>query len=196
MKKIPTLFKKQYDGKKFVGITDEVTPGMEWVLDGFGIATEKMDGSCCLIMDDMFYKRYDAKRGKTPPAGAIPCCDYDPDTGHWPHWVLVDENNPGDKWFIEAYRTYKKNHAYYIHNGTYEAIGPHFQGNPYNMVEDTLYCHGDIMISPPSGGWTFESIREWLRENETSEGIVFWRHGAPQCKIRRKDFGFKWPTNR
>ena len=25
------------------------------------------------------------------------------------------------------------------------------------------------------------------------EGIVFWKDGAPQCKIKRTDFGFEWP---
>lgn len=25
------------------------------------------------------------------------------------------------------------------------------------------------------------------------EGIVFWKDGVPRCKIKRKDFGFKWP---
>ena len=26
------------------------------------------------------------------------------------------------------------------------------------------------------------------------EGIVFWHEGAPLCKIKRSDFGFKWPV--
>ena len=74
MKKIPTLFERVFENHKKVGILPNVTPGMEWVLEGEGIATEKMDGSCCAIINGVFYKRYDAKRGKTPPAEAIPCC--------------------------------------------------------------------------------------------------------------------------
>ena len=23
--------------------------------------------------------------------------------------------------------------------------------------------------------------------------IVFWRDGEPRCKVKRKDFGFRWP---
>ena len=23
--------------------------------------------------------------------------------------------------------------------------------------------------------------------------VVFWKDGRPQCKIKRKDFGLKWP---
>lgn len=33
MKKIPTLFKRTFENHKVVGITDEVTDGMEWVLE-------------------------------------------------------------------------------------------------------------------------------------------------------------------
>lgn len=48
MKKIPTLFERVFENHKKVGILPNVTPGMEWVLEGEGVATEKMDGSCCL----------------------------------------------------------------------------------------------------------------------------------------------------
>ena len=78
MKKIPTLFERIFDNHHKVGINNKVHPGMEWVLSGEGIATEKIDGSCCAIIGGVFYKRYDAKRGKIPPANAIPCCDPDP----------------------------------------------------------------------------------------------------------------------
>ncbi len=40
---------------------------MEWILGGEGTATEKIDGSCCAAIGGVFYKRYDAKRGKIPP---------------------------------------------------------------------------------------------------------------------------------
>ena len=42
---------------------------------------------------------------------------------------------------------------------------------------------------------TFEGLRDYLREHEI-EGIVFWKDGEPRCKIKRSDFGFKWPLNR
>ena len=49
MKKIPTLFKRTYDGPRIKGITDEVAPGLEWVLAGEGLATVKIDGTCCAV---------------------------------------------------------------------------------------------------------------------------------------------------
>ena len=39
---------------------------------------------------------------------------------------------------------------------------------------------------------TFEGLREYLRTHNI-EGLVFWKGGEPQCKIKRSDFGIKWP---
>lgn len=64
MKKIPTLFERIYKNHRVVQTTPNVTPGMEWVLDGGGDATVKIDGSCCAIIGGEFYIRYDAKKGK------------------------------------------------------------------------------------------------------------------------------------
>lgn len=178
-----------FDGGKIIGITDKVTPGMEWVLDGDGVATVKLDGSCCAIIDGKFYKRYDAKRGKRPPENAIPCCDPDPVTGHWPHWIPVDENDNADKWFVEAYNNALA--CYRLRNGTYEAIGPHFQGNPYKKQSDILIPHGGTYLLVDR---TFEGIRDFLKVHNI-EGIVFWKDGEPQCKIKRSDYGFAWPCD-
>lgn len=205
MKKIPTLFKREFQGHNIVNTLPEVTEGMEWVLNGEGTATVKIDGSCCAIIDGVFYKRYDAKNGKPVPEGAIKCQEEaDPITGHLPCWVKVDWDNPADKWFINAYENtpfylydsyteslLKAQHLMiprYIYDGTYEAIGPHFQGNPYNLSDDILERHGERVIAVDR---TFEGIKEYLEENYI-EGIVFWKDGEPKCKIKRSDFGFKW----
>lgn len=151
---------------------------------GDGKATVKIDGSCCMVKDGELYRRYDAKAGKQPPKGAIPCCDPDPITGHWPHWVKCNENNPDDRWYLAAYKNTPD-----TFNGTFEAIGPHFQKNPYRLNTDILVPHGKEVIDVPR---TFEGIREYLRTHNI-EGIVFWKDGEPQCKIKRRDFGFAWP---
>ena len=77
-----------------------------------------------------------------------------------------------------------------MEDGTYEAIGPHFQTNPYNLDFDVLQRHGTVVIDLPDR--SFEGIREYLRTHNI-EGIVFWKDDQPRCKIKRKDFGFKWP---
>lgn len=45
MKKIPTLFKRQIENHKVVEVLPEVTEGFEWVLNGEGEATVKIDGA-------------------------------------------------------------------------------------------------------------------------------------------------------
>ena len=185
MKKIPTLFERDYKDHKVVGIKPVVTEGMEWVLNGKGIATIKIDGSCCAIIDGEFYKRYDAKKGKKPPANAIPCCEPDLITGHHPHWVKVEPENPDDKWFINAY-----NNLVEKKDGTYEAIGPHFQGNPYGLSDDVLVRHGIVVVEVER---TFEGIKNYLTKSKI-EGLVFWKDGQPMCKIKRSDFGLPWPV--
>lgn len=186
MKKIPTLFVRVFENHHKTGILPEVTPGMEWVLEGEGIATEKMDGSCCAILGGVFYKRYDAKRGKVPPSGAIPCCEPDPVTGHWPHWVKVDPEDRSDMWHMAAYRN---TNGAALPDGTYEVIGPHFRNNPYGLKEDILVRHGERVLTDVPR--SFEGIREYLK-NHYMEGIVFWKDGEPGCKIKRSDFGFDW----
>ena len=198
MKKIPTLFERRFENHKIVEVLPNITPGCEEAFLN-GIATIKVDGSCCAIINGEFYKRYDAKKGKKPPEGAIPCDDPDPITGHWPHWVKVDENNSGDKWFIEAYKNATNEFIVngvktveYPGDGTYEAVGQHFNGNPYRMDYDFLYDHGREEVHDLER--TFEGVREWL-ETHNDEGIVFWLNGEPVCKVKRTDFGLKWPMN-
>ena len=167
-----------------VDIKNEITPGCE---EAFlrGEATIKFDGSCCAIIGGEFYKRYDAKNGKNPPAGAIPCCDSDPVTGHWPHWVKLDANNPSDKWFLKAMNGN-------TNDGTYEAIGKHFNGNPYGLEYDIAVPHGVSFVMVER---TFEGVRAFLDEH-IMEGLVFWLDGEPACKIKRTDFGFLWPVRK
>ena len=189
MKKIPTLFEREFDERgRIKRVLETPKTGFEWVFDGEGVATEKVDGACCAIIGGKFYKRFDAKEGRKIPAGAIPCQPMrDPYTGHWPHWVAVNMESNGDKWFRMAY----VNSPWVNEDGTYEAVGPHFQSNPYGLDEDCLEKHGRIVIHDCPR--TFEGIREYLRTHEI-EGICFWKDGKPMCKIKRSDFGFKWPV--
>ncbi len=188
MKKIPTLFTRVFYGRKIVGITDKITPGCE---EAFlhGTATKKFDGSCCAIIDGRFYKRYNAKAGRKPPEGAIPCCDPDPVTGHWPHWIEIDPDDPANKWFADARTHTEKFLRSSLPDGTYEAVGRHFNGNPYGLDHDYLWAHGNWETNVPR---TFEGVKEWLTTHK-QEGLVFWLNGEPVCKIKRSDFGLEWP---
>ncbi len=190
MKKIPTLFRRVFDKHKVVEILPEITPGCEEAFLN-GRATVKVDGACCAFINGEMYKRYDAKKGKKPPVGAIPCGESDPVTGHWPHWVKIDPENQSDKWFVKAAEWYKEENCIdSIKDGTYEAIGRHFNGNPYSIPDDILYKHGqdEVIVNRD-----FDSIKEWLNEVE-EEGLVFWLNDEAVCKIKRTDFGLKWPV--
>ena len=208
MKKIPTLFEREYENHKVVGITDKLTdPAFQDILDNPWKYdwTIKFDGTCCCVMNGIVYKRYDAKRGKKAPEGAIPCCDPDPITGHHPHWVEVNVNNKNDKYIIEAF----KNTAYCEENNTgnirvnlkdatYEAVGPKINGNPYGMADNDPHivlmhgCMVNAFASVYPKKTSFEEIRGILK-NDAIEGFVIWKDNEPLCKIKRSDFGFKWP---
>ena len=131
------------------------------------------------------------EKGKKPPVGAIPCCDPDLITGHWPHWVKCDSDNPADKWFFAAYEN-----SYPCLNPTRdvytcEAVGKHFNGNPYRLDYDKLIPHGQVIVHPTR---SFSGIRDYLKATNL-EGLVFWLNDEPMCKIKRTDFGFEWPVN-
>ncbi len=93
MQKIISLFQRNYDGDRLV--RDEVVPGAEWVIAGEGVATRKWDGTAVLVRDGRLFARYDAKRGKTPPAGWEAAQEPDPVTGHWPGWI--EATRPEDR---------------------------------------------------------------------------------------------------
>lgn len=180
------MFERVFDNHKIVDVLPNIQVGCE---DAFfnGIATVKWDGACCAIINGELYKRYDAKKGKKVPDGAIKCQEEaDPITGHLPCWVKCDESNPADKWFFAAYE-YSKDKVV-LPDGTYEAVGKHFQGNPYENDYDLLIKHG---VNTVYVDRNFDAIKKYLSEYNI-EGIVFWKDGEPKCKIKRSDFGFEW----
>jgi hypothetical protein len=113
-----TLFKRQFKNNVIQKCLNDVDPECNWVLEGFEYATEKLDGTCCLIENGKIYRRYDYKEGRKLPEGAIPCQEApDPITGHFPHWLLCYRNNPNDRYHIEAFESQKE-----WEEGTYELI--------------------------------------------------------------------------
>jgi hypothetical protein len=185
MKKITSIFARNYDGDRL--IRNEVVPGAEWVLSGAGVATRKYDGSACMVKAGVLYKRYDAKKGKQPPDGFIPAQETpDEVTGHWPGWLKVADG-PEDKWFREAMKASSCD----LPDATYEAIGPHFQGNPEGVEKDILIRHGDTpLLECPRD---FDGIREYLRPLDI-EGIVFWNPDGRMAKVKKKDYGLRRKT--
>lgn len=195
MKKMKTLFIREF--LKNGGIfktTDEVEPSCEWVLKGEGVATRKWDGTCTMYKDGCLWKRYDCKRGKPVPEGAILCQpEADAVTGHLPCWVKVT-NEPCDKWFINAYiKALSEKYIEFEEGQTYELCGPHFNGNPEGFEEDIFKKHGADILE--GVGRDYMCIRKYLHDNMI-EGIVFHRGNGDMCKIKRTDFGFEWNNSK
>jgi hypothetical protein len=189
MKKIPCLFERDFSDRKKPILLKTITPGCEWALDGEGTASQKFDGSAAAVIDGKLYKRYDVKKGKAQPTSGIPCQEPDPVTGHWPHWVPVDFNNPADKFFVEGYNRLRGDDEGMVLDGTYELVGPRVNGNPEKLEDHMLMPHGCIELNPPR---TFDGLMGYLN-GLNIEGIVFKHPDGRMCKIRRDDFGFVWP---
>lgn len=185
MKKIISLFKRDYEGRPPL-VYDEAVEGAEWVLAGEGTASRKWDGTCAMVSCGKLWKRYDAKKGKTPPEGFVPAQNADPVTGHWPGWLEVGEG-PEDKWFREALAEYP---IETLEDGTYELIGPKINGNPERTNLHELMRHGVDLLDAPRD---FEGIKCFLGTVDI-EGIVWHRDNGDMVKIKGKDFGVKRGT--
>lgn len=179
MIKITTLFKK--DPADLSRVTSEVDPANAWALTE-GIATRKFDGTACAIIAGELYRRYDVKKGREVPPGAIACQEPDPITGHWPHWIKCQEGNPADKYHMEAFANLENKT-----DGTYELVGEKVQGNPERYIGHVLVRHGEQLCRPER---TFEGIRYYLQGHDI-EGIVFHHPDGRMCKIRKSDYGMK-----
>lgn len=181
MKKMRTLFIMDYSQRPGK-ITKEVNKGCQWVIDGEGIATVKLDGTCCLIKDGVLYKRYTLKKNRVAPDGFMPSPRIEGQTeGTITGFVPLTKH---DKYHKEAFdRSDKK-------DGTYELIGPKFQSNPEKADCHMLIPHGSRVIEDLPRR-DFDTVKAWL-ESHHVEGIVFHHPDGRMVKIRRKDYGFKW----
>lgn len=185
MKKIKSLYQRNYDGDRLV--RDEVVPGSEWVLNGEGVATRKWDGTSVMVRDEggksSLWKRYDLKAGKPAPDGFVPAQEPDEVTGAVTGWVPCRRGDPADRWHFEGYDAGPAPYS-----GTYELVGPKVQGNPDGFDAHRLVKHGDTPI--PDFPRDFEGIKSYL-ESHDIEGVVWHHPDGRMVKIKGKDFGIK-----
>lgn len=187
MKKISTLFKKNPENLGLV--IDEINPENQWVFDGDGIPTRKFDGTATAIINGEIYKRYDVKKGRSVPEGAIPCQEADLITGHHPHWLKCSHDKNEDKYFFEGYNSLSELGK--VEDGTYELIGEKVQGNPEKIEGHHLVKHGEKEVIGLVYPLTFDNLKQYL-ENVDIEGIVFHhKYDGRMCKLRKSDFGIK-----
>ena len=188
MQKVISLFKRDYEGTHLV--YNEIVEGAEWVVNGEGVATEKIDGTSCLLQAGKLYKRYDAKKGKTPPQAFVPAQpEPDPVTGHWPGWLPVN-GDPQDKWHRIARAGIIEAPPGTYEDGTYELVGPKVQGNKYGLDSHLFRLHGDkILEGVPRD---FDGLKNYLTTHPEYEGIVWHQGDGRMVKIKRRDFGLPW----
>jgi len=179
MKKISTLFQK--DPSNLGLVINEINPENEWVFTD-GIPTRKFDGTATAIINGELYKRYDAKKGRQIPEGAIPCQEADAITGHHPHWLKCDRSKNDDKYFFEGFDALENKE-----DGTYELCGVKVQGNPEKIKGHILIKHGVVKLILE--GDSFEYLKQYLEQADI-EGIVFHHKSDDRmCKLRKSDFG-------
>lgn len=182
MKKIPTIFERDWNGDRS-RVVDEVNPDAQWVFDGEGIVTRKLDGTSCMF-NGQWWKRREVKKGMPEPKGFL-LSENDLTTGKRVGWMPVNEG-PEDRYHREAI----KRCGDVLNHGTYELIGPKIQGNKHGVES-----HG--MISHLSTGSvegverTSEGIRAALEACDV-EGFVFQHEDGRMAKIKRRDFGLDW----
>lgn len=171
MKKISTLFRK--DPNDLSKVTNEINPENEWVIKGEGIATRKFDGICCAIINGDIHKRFDVKKGKAAPEGAIPCQEPDAKSGHHPHWVKCDRDKSEDKLFFEGFDALENKE-----DGTYELCGEKISTerfvqnfNVEKVEGHKLIKHASEILDLP--GLTYEDIKSYLENPDNDiEGIT------------------------
>lgn len=182
MKKISSLFVRDWNGPDKGIVTREINPECSWVVAGEGTATRKRDGTACLVRGGRLLRRYDAKHGKTPPPDFEPCGDADPVTGHRPGWIPVGDG-PQDRWYHDAPMPSE--------DGTYELCGPKFQTNAEGLAAHTFFRHGgEVLVDAPRD---FDGLSAYLAAARI-EGIVWHHQDGRMAKIKAKNFGVVWPV--
>lgn len=186
MKKISTVFKK--DENDLSRVVNKIASENVWVFSKVGevYPTRKFDGTSCAIIDGVLYKRYDVKKGRKVPVGAIPCQEADLVTGHHPHWVACDRQKSEDKHHFDAFDKEP------LSDGTYELCGPKINGNREKLTENVLIKHGSVILDDIES-FDFDTLKEYLTTHDI-EGIVFHdtkTMDGRMAKIRKTDFGIK-----
>ena len=200
MEKIPTLFVRNEQTHR---IEPLLTPGCEWVLAGEGRPTRKVDGTAVLVRQGRCFKRREVKPGRQAPDG-FQEVETDETTGKRVGWVPIRPGDPVDRYFVEGIN----NARYELGPGsadgrTFELVGPRVQRNTEGLERheiiphDTSELHLDkaaVGIDGLEPDEAFERLNEYL-EAAPHEGIVWHHPDGRRAKIKRRDFGHRWPID-
>lgn len=190
MKKIPTLFERDWNGDRS-RVLNQVHAGCEWVIEGKGHPTRKIDGTSCLIdKGGMFFKRREVRDGGQIPAGFVQA---DQDGAKLIGWVPVGDG-PEDKAHREAHERWVKTFGEDRRGHTFELVGPKVQGNPEGYKQHVLISHDsatlDLFAKFGEVPVEFDALRDWLSKKDI-EGVVWHHPDGRMAKIKKRDFGLK-----
>lgn len=194
--------------------TPVIDPTAMWVQQNVSRLTKiDIDGRFVRILNGGFYFLYDwkprtsairAKRHEGEdwhtiefessdcdplPDSAFPCQLLEPVNGFNPYWYPAYHLH-GYEYLTQAILSVSNLRDSF--DGTYELVGPKIQGNPYDLVAHYLipyYVKQDI----PLPEINFDAIKAWFTLNY-EEGITWHRADGSIARVKRKDFGFSWPS--
>lgn len=184
MEKIPTVFERDWDGDRS-RVLPQIHAGCEWVIDGEGVATRKVDGTCVMFDGTLWWARRDVHEGKEPPPNYVALTDPDPETGKISGWEPI-EQSPFAKFWEEALRNANINEIW--PPGTYELLGPKIQKNPERLERHELWGHA--LSEQALVNRTFDGMKAFL-EKRGWEGVVFHHPDGRMAKIKGRDFGLR-----
>lgn len=184
MEKIPTVFDRGPDFK----VVDKIREGCEWVFEGEGLATEKLDGTNIrLTIRAGQCVRVEKRRNpsKTQKAAGI--------KNGW--YVDADEHGKEDKWIFEAVSNTDVS-GWPDGEHSAEALGPKIQGNTLGLEQHLCVPFNLEVPAFEDVERSFEGLRSAMQTLESryspehlAEGIVFHHTDGRRAKIKRKDFG-------
>lgn len=183
MEKIPTIFDRGDDFK----VVDHVRSGCEWVFDGVGTATEKIDGmNIRLTIRSANCVRVEKRRNPSKAQKKDGIID------GW--YVDADEFGKEDKWIFEAVKL-TDFASWPDGEHSCEAVGPKIQGNPLGLDEHRCVPFNLEIPVYDEIPRSFGDLRSHLASLESkfspehlAEGIVFHHPDGRRAKIKRKDF--------
>lgn len=183
MKKTPTVFDRDWNGDRS-RVVNVPHKDCGWVFAGEGVATRKIDGTCCMVRDGNLYKRRELKKGEAQPEN-FELADFDEETGKTIGWLPCGDG-PEDKWHMAAFGDQPG-----LGEGTYELVGPKMQGNPERYEAMTLVSHDDAsLVFDPQPPRDFEGLRDWMQGKDI-EGVVWHHPDGRLAKLKLRDFGLK-----
>lgn len=226
--KIPTIYMcKLVDGestkrgrsRKFLA-TDELNPEFKDLLDKETqfVVTGKIDGTCCLIRDELLMKRRDIKPKSALPETWVQTGKNTNKEKHLIGFMPVCRDNKEDKWHTSVLLPLGDKEIFHepmaktlvlekgklciryvllseLEGRTVELCGPKIQGNPHGFPMHCLVPHGMFVLKLPNEALYFEKepFVKWFNECcGKFEGVVVHFKSGEMFKIHRHHLDLKW----